>query len=100
MLKLREYQYREEYTYYLIQALKNDQRDLFRSDFLELQPTDQAEFFSGLDKVKQQNVYRFLTVKEFRVLFQHLSTEKQAQWMRERSRDSCKEDRMGATLCR
>lgn len=79
MMKLREYKFREEYTYYMLQALKGQQKELFRQDFLELHPTDQMEFFIDLDETKRKTVYRFLTPTEFGEIFKELEPVKQTE---------------------
>ncbi|BAU29338.1 Mg2+ transporter MgtE [Aneurinibacillus soli] len=79
MMKLREYKFREEYTYYMLQALKGQQKELFRQDFLELHPTDQMEFFIELDETKRKTIYRFLTPTEFGEIFKELEPAKQNQ---------------------
>lgn len=45
MIKLSEYKYKEEYTFYMLQALQESKREQFCKDFLDLHPNDQMEFF-------------------------------------------------------
>jgi Mg/Co/Ni transporter MgtE len=77
MIKLHEYKYKEEYTYYMLQALKEARKEIFRKDFLDLHPSDQSEFFMGLDDPKRGQVISFLTPVEFGEIFSELKPDMQ-----------------------
>jgi Mg/Co/Ni transporter MgtE len=65
MIKLNQLKNKEEYTYYLHQALKEGKKEPFRIDFLNLHPADQTHFFMGLDEIKRHRVYSILSSSEF-----------------------------------
>ncbi|MFF2094215.1 hypothetical protein [Paenibacillus sp. NPDC058174] len=69
MIKLYEYKYKEEYTYYMLQALKEGNKEGFREQFLDLYPPDQAGFYMELDEGKREQVAIYLTPAEFGELF-------------------------------
>ncbi|MCL7748144.1 magnesium transporter [Halalkalibacter alkaliphilus] len=70
---------RQEYTYYLFLYLKNNDKDLFREEFLDLHPTDQSEIFKQMGEVKRKKVYQFLSAEEFSQLFKGLHLHEQKQ---------------------
>ncbi|NQX70865.1 magnesium transporter [Paenibacillus alba] len=72
MIKLNQLRYKEEYTYYLLLAIKEENKDQFRTDFLELHPADQTQIFMALDDSKRTRVYSFLTPSEFGDIFSEL----------------------------
>ncbi|GAA3406974.1 hypothetical protein GCM10020370_36200 [Paenibacillus hodogayensis] len=72
MIKLRQYKYKEEYTYYMLQALKEGRKDAFRKDFLAMHPTDQTEFFLSQDHNRRLSMYAFLSPEEFGDIFSEL----------------------------
>jgi len=74
MIKLKEYKFKEEYTYYLLQALKEERKEVFRKDYLELHPSDRTEFFEGLDDHKCLQLCSFLTPLEFGEIFSELKS--------------------------
>jgi len=80
MIKLKDYKYKEEYTYYLLQALKEQRKELFRKDYLEL---DRTEFFEGLDDHKCLQLCSFLTPLEFGEIFSELNPKLQHKMIME-----------------
>lgn len=60
---------------FLKEALMNDELDLFREEFLELHPYDQAEFFKELDEEIRIKVYHYLSPEEMASLFENLEIE-------------------------
>lgn len=86
MIKLNHYQYREEYTYCMLQALKGSKKDAFRTDFLELHPTDQADIFTEMDRTCRMRIYDYLNPAEFGAIFCELAPKKQKECMLELAR--------------
>ncbi|MDE5412501.1 magnesium transporter [Alkalihalobacterium chitinilyticum] len=74
MLNLKN---REEYTFYLHLYLKQEKKEEFRRDFLELHPTDQIEIFQEFSEMKRQVVYNYLTIEEFSEIFVGLPVKQQ-----------------------
>ncbi|PUA34871.1 hypothetical protein C8Z91_33930 [Paenibacillus elgii] len=72
MFKLDQYKFKEEYTYYMLQALKVGKKEAFRKDYLNLHPTDQMQFFVELDEARRSRVYAFLSPEEFGEIFGEL----------------------------
>ncbi len=87
MMKLHQYKFKEEYTYYMLQAIKDGRQDLFRRDFLDLHPSDQTEFFLSLDQLKRERVYSFLSPAEFGEIFSELIPGIQKEMIVELNRD-------------
>jgi Mg/Co/Ni transporter MgtE len=87
MIKLHQYKFKEEYTYYMLQALKEGRTEAFRHDFLDLHPLDQTEFFLSLDSGRRQRVYACLTPVEFGEMFSELKPEMQKTIIVELERD-------------
>jgi magnesium transporter len=56
-------------------ALKNDDMDKFREEFLDLHPYDQATFFKELDEEVRAKVYHYLSPEEMASLFENLEFE-------------------------
>jgi magnesium transporter len=56
-------------------ALKNDDMDKFREEFLDLHPYDQATFFKELDEDVRAKVYHYLSPEEMASLFENLEFE-------------------------
>ncbi|BFH62805.1 magnesium transporter [Paenibacillus azoreducens] len=77
MIKLNQYEYKEEYTYYMLQALREGDKEVFRKDFLNLHPTDQTEFFLSLDDNRRLRIYSFLHPTEFSEIFSELNPDMQ-----------------------
>jgi len=73
MIRLNQYKYKEEYTYYMLQSLKVGKKDTFRKDFLNLHPMDQATFFMELSEERRFKLYSFLTPSEFGEIFSELN---------------------------
>jgi magnesium transporter len=59
----------------LKQALINDEMDIFREEFLDLHPYDQATLFSELDEEIRLKVYHYLSPEEMADLFENLEIE-------------------------
>ncbi|MFD2443212.1 magnesium transporter [Bacillus sp. CGMCC 1.16607] len=57
------------------EALMKDEMDLFREEFLQLHPYDQATFFSELDEEIRTKVYHYLSPEEMASLFENLEIE-------------------------
>ncbi|WP_461202617.1 magnesium transporter [Anoxybacillus sp. TBDG-1] len=72
MIRLEQYRFKEEYTYYLLQSIKNEDKEAFRKDFLALHPYDQANFYLSLDEAKKKILTKWLYPKEFSDMFQQL----------------------------
>ncbi|MFF2014602.1 magnesium transporter MgtE N-terminal domain-containing protein [Paenibacillus sp. NPDC058177] len=83
MLKLHQYKFREEYTYYMLQALKEGEREGFRKDFLNLHPSDQTDFFLTLDLQRRQRIYTLLSPAEFGEIFSELAPVRQKNIIQE-----------------
>ncbi|CAM3664491.1 magnesium transporter [Mesobacillus zeae] len=62
-------------TELLLQALRREDIDGFREEFLELHPYDQASFFSALDEEARMKVYHFISPEEMAGLFENLGGE-------------------------
>ncbi|ADU31737.1 magnesium transporter [Evansella cellulosilytica] len=77
MKKKINFKNREEFTYYLFLYMKNDDKTSFRTEFLELHPTDQIDIFKQLSIEKRKHVYRYLTPAEFAEIFQGLQLTEQ-----------------------
>lgn len=77
MIRLEKYQFKEEYTYHLLQSIKNDDQKAFRKDFLALHPYDQAHFYLSLDDEKRNVIIQWLSPKEFSDMFQQFSPHEQ-----------------------
>ncbi|MEK8127708.1 CBS domain-containing protein [Paenibacillus filicis] len=87
MIKLHQYKYKEEYTYYMLQALKEGRGEAFRKDFLDLHPSDQTEFFLSLDDNRRMRLYTCLTPVEFGEIFSELRAEMQKRIITELARE-------------
>ncbi|WP_054950779.1 magnesium transporter MgtE N-terminal domain-containing protein [Numidum massiliense] len=83
MIKLYKYKFREEYTYFMIRALKVGQREQFRRDFLNLHPADQLAFFLELDGEKRYRVYNFLKPTELADMFRKLEPAQRRHYVTE-----------------
>ncbi|MGO4887355.1 magnesium transporter [Anaerobacillus sp. MEB173] len=78
MVRLND-QTREEYTNNVLQALYNQDGQLFRETFLELHPTDQKEIFLSLGMRERTYIYQYITPSEFAEIFQGLEVNEQKQ---------------------
>ncbi|WP_157259799.1 hypothetical protein [Paenibacillus sp. OSY-SE] len=72
MIRLNEYQFKEEYTYYILQSLKEGKKENFRRDFLNMHSMDQVNLFMELDETKRLRAYSFLSPAEFGHIFAEL----------------------------
>lgn len=61
----------------LIQALTEQEVELFREEFLSLHPYDQASFFSEIDESLRQQLYLYLSPAEMAELFDNVGLDKE-----------------------
>ncbi|PLR78804.1 magnesium transporter [Bacillus sp. V3-13] len=61
----------------LLDALKEENMQKFRDEFLELHPYDQASFFRDLDEETRKLVYHYLSPEEMAGLFENLEIEEE-----------------------
>ncbi|MED3551579.1 magnesium transporter [Cytobacillus praedii] len=59
----------------LIDSLKNEDIEGFRTEFLELHPYDQASFFKELDEEHREKIYHYLSPEEMATLFENLEID-------------------------
>lgn len=59
----------------LIKALKEENLDLFRDEFLDSHPYDQANFFKELDEETRTKIYHYLSPEEMAGIFENLELE-------------------------
>ncbi len=59
----------------LIQSLQNEEIDIFRNEFLDLHPYDQASFFKDLDEDIRAKIYLYLSPEEMASLFENLEID-------------------------
>jgi magnesium transporter len=59
----------------LIRALQNEELELFRNEFLDLHPYDQAKFFSRIDDDLRNKLYNYLSPDEMADLFESLDID-------------------------
>ena len=76
MVKLNK-KTREQYTKIILNALHDGDMKQFRSAFLELHPSDQLDVFITLNKTSRNQVYSYLSPKEFAEIFGGLNISKQ-----------------------
>ncbi|WP_026672438.1 magnesium transporter [Alkalihalobacterium bogoriense] len=69
--------HKEEYTYYLFMHLKNNDKVKFRSEFLQLHPTDQTDIFKQMNQERRAKVYHYLSGSEFAEIFKNLHVQEQ-----------------------
>ncbi len=69
------YSIHEEKLEAILHSLQNENLKIFREDFLDLHPYDQASFFKELEKEDQERVFHFLAPEEIAELFEHLEME-------------------------
>lgn len=60
---------REQYTNIIIEALYSENINQFRSNFLDLHPSDQIDLFNSLSSDARQTAYTYLSPKEFAIIF-------------------------------
>lgn len=61
----------------LIEALKSQDLHQFRTEFVELHPYDQAEFYVHLSEDLRAVMYQFLSPKEMAVLFENIEIDEE-----------------------
>ncbi|MGN1385941.1 MAG: magnesium transporter [Bacillus sp. (in: firmicutes)] len=61
----------------LISALRDDQLDLFRQEFMELHAYDQAQFFSKLEGDYRSRIYQYLSPQEMAEVFENLEIDEE-----------------------
>ncbi|WP_077211206.1 magnesium transporter [Bacillus dakarensis] len=61
----------------LLQFLENEDIDLFREEFLQMHPYDQASFFKDLDESVRAKIYHYLSPEEMAELFENLEVEEE-----------------------
>lgn len=59
----------------LTEYLTNENIDLFRDEFIDLHPYDQANFYKDLDASLREKIHYYLSPKEMAALFEHLEVE-------------------------
>ncbi|WP_261132617.1 magnesium transporter [Bacillus sp. Marseille-Q3570] len=60
---------------FVIDALKNDDIDLFRENFLEMHPYDQTRLFSVLEEEERMRLYGYLSPEEMADIFEKIDLE-------------------------
>ncbi|RDI47749.1 magnesium transporter [Falsibacillus pallidus] len=58
-------------------ALKNNDIDAFRSEFMDMHPYDQTQFFLKMDKDDRRELYHFLSPDEMSEIFQNIEVEEE-----------------------
>lgn len=76
MVKFEEVS-REDYATETLQALKQENKEVFRELFLDLHPTNQLDIFVQLNRQLRQKFYDLTTGEEFADVFEELDLEKQ-----------------------
>ncbi|WP_430179931.1 magnesium transporter [Peribacillus simplex] len=61
----------------LLEALKTENLDQFRTEFLEMHPYDQAQFYTSLSAEFRSVVYRYLSPEEMAGLFENIEIDKE-----------------------
>ncbi|MCK6204231.1 magnesium transporter [Bacillus infantis] len=61
----------------LLQSLQNEDLDVFREEFLDLHPYDQASFFKELEEEARSVIYQFLSPEEMAGLFENLEVDEE-----------------------
>ncbi|MGE7183257.1 magnesium transporter [Peribacillus sp. NPDC006672] len=61
----------------LLEALKTENLDQFRTEFLEMHPYDQAQFYTSLSDEFRSVVYRYLSPEEMAGLFENIEIDKE-----------------------
>lgn len=60
---------REQYVHIIVDALYSEKINEFRSNFLDLHPSDQIDLFNSLSPEARQTAYTYLSPKEFGNIF-------------------------------
>ncbi|WP_221563870.1 magnesium transporter [Alkalihalobacillus sp. TS-13] len=60
---------------YVIDALKNDDIDIFRENFLDMHPYDQTRLFSVLEEKERMRLYGYLSPEEMADIFEKIDLE-------------------------
>lgn len=86
MVKLNK-KTRENYIKAIMDALDKGHKQKFRDTFLELHPSDQSDMFKTLDSKLRNEVYTFLSPKEFTAIFGNLDFQDQKLFFLEMDED-------------
>ncbi|MBM7599342.1 magnesium transporter [Virgibacillus halotolerans] len=73
----------EQYTSFILQALRDEEKAKFRNNFLSLHPSDQADVFVTLNKDVRVKAYDYLESQEFARVFDRLDIHKQKLYFQE-----------------
>lgn len=82
MVKLNEHN-REQYIKFILDALNANEIKIFRSTFLELHPSDQADFFANIGEDERGKMYNYLSPEELAELFEGLNIHDQILFFKE-----------------
>ncbi|RFU68007.1 magnesium transporter [Peribacillus saganii] len=77
MTEQREHERNNYNSDLLIKSLENEHIELFREEFLDMHPYDQAQFFTMLDKNVRAKVYLYLSPEEMAALFENIENEEE-----------------------
>ncbi|MFJ8267565.1 magnesium transporter [Peribacillus asahii] len=61
----------------LIEALKTENLDQFRTEFIELHPYDQAQFYTHISEELRAVLYRYVAPKEMAELFENIEIDEE-----------------------
>ncbi|UAC49119.1 magnesium transporter [Bacillus aquiflavi] len=61
----------------LVQTLKEENIDLFRDEFLQMHPYDQANFYEEMDEKMRTKMYHYLSPKEMAAVFENIEIEEE-----------------------
>jgi magnesium transporter len=75
----------KEYYRQIIEAIEDEDIDLFREKFLDLHPYDQAKFFLTQNGNDRMQVYTYLSPEEMASIFENLEVEEQEAFISEMS---------------
>lgn len=73
----------EQFKTHVVEAIKRNDTDAFRKEFLEVHPYDQAKFFVSQEKDVRIQIYSYLAPSEMAELFQNLESEDQESILQE-----------------
>ncbi|RBW69953.1 magnesium transporter [Bacillus taeanensis] len=73
----------KEYYMQIIEAIENEDIDLFREKFLDLHPYDQAKFFLTQNENGRMQLYTYLSPEEMAGIFENLEVEEQELFISE-----------------
>ncbi|MEH6942112.1 magnesium transporter [Bacillus sp. JJ722] len=62
---------------FLLKALRDEELDQFRQEFMELHPYDQAKFFAKLEMEERWKIYHFLSPEEMAEMFENLKSNEE-----------------------